>query len=101
MDGILELGCRIASGPRRRLETSPSGINYPKAYYSGIPITTPDFWQNEDEFTEETLAYVFRSATDEDIPMFHERLACLREAGKVLYEVCVEERPHLSSGEIG
>jgi hypothetical protein len=32
---------------------------------------------------------VFRSATDEKIPMFAERLACLREAGQILYEVIV------------
>lgn len=34
------------------------------------------------------MAYIFRSATDEEMPMLKERLACLREAGQVLYEVC-------------
>jgi hypothetical protein len=53
-----------------------------------IAITSSDFWQNEDECTEEVLAHVFRSATEEQIPMFKERIACLREAGQVLYEVC-------------
>jgi len=52
-----------------------------------IPITSSDFWQNEIECTEEVLRYVFRSCTDEEIPLFHERVACLREAGQVLYEV--------------
>lgn len=52
-----------------------------------IAITSSDFWQNEDECTEEVLAHVFRSATAEEIPMFKERVACLREAGQVLYEV--------------
>lgn len=33
------------------------------------------------------MAYIFRSATDEEMPMLKERLACLREAGQVLYEV--------------
>jgi Potential Queuosine, Q, salvage protein family len=53
-----------------------------------IPITSSDFWQNEDECTEELLRHVFRSSTEEEIPMFLERLACLREAGQVLYEAC-------------
>ncbi|EEH05569.1 conserved hypothetical protein [Histoplasma capsulatum G186AR] len=63
-----------------------------------IPITSSDFWQNEDECTEEVLRHVFRSATDEEIPMFQERLDCLREAGKILYDKyrcsftsCIEE----------
>lgn len=33
------------------------------------------------------MKHVFRSATEEDIPMFQERVDCLREAGQVLYEV--------------
>jgi hypothetical protein len=53
-----------------------------------IPITSSDFWQNEEECTEELLKHVFRSSTEEEIPMFHERMACLREAGQVIYEVC-------------
>jgi len=52
-----------------------------------IPITTSDFWQNRDELTDEKMAYIFRSATDEEMPMLKERLDCLREAGQVLYEV--------------
>jgi len=66
-----------------------------------IPITSSDFWQNEDECTEEVLKHVFRSATEEDIPMFEERVACLREAGQVLYEKyqcsftnCIETADH-------
>lgn len=56
--------------------------------FAEIPITSSDFWQDEDECTEEVLRHVFRSCTDEEIPMFKERMACLREAGRVLYEVC-------------
>ena len=52
-----------------------------------IPITTPDFWVDEERCTEEVLRHVFRSATDEEIPMFKERVQCLREAGEVLCEV--------------
>lgn len=58
-----------------------------------IPITTPDFWVDEQRCTEEVLKHVFRSATDEEIPMFKERVQCLREAGEVLCEV----RPPVSS----
>lgn len=56
---------------------------------AGIAITSSDFWQNKDECTEEGLAHVFRSATDEKIPMFAERMSCLREAGQVLYEASI------------
>ncbi|EEH34114.1 hypothetical protein PAAG_05163 [Paracoccidioides lutzii Pb01] len=63
-----------------------------------IPITSSDFWKNEDECTEEVLRHVFRSATDEEIPLFQERLNCLREAGEILHDkylcsftTCIEE----------
>ena len=59
-----------------------------------IPITSPDFWQDEDHDLEEKLRHVFRSATAEEIPLFQERVACLREAGRVLREV---SRPCISS----
>jgi hypothetical protein len=55
--------------------------------FADIAITSSDFWQNEDECTEDVLKHVFRSSTDEEMPMFKERVSCLREAGKVLYEV--------------
>jgi hypothetical protein len=59
----------------------------PMSLNADIPITSPDFWQSEDECTEEVFRHVFRSATEEEMPMLHERIACLREAGKILYEV--------------
>lgn len=52
-----------------------------------IPITDPHFWQDEEECNLETLRHVFRSCTDEEMPMLRERLACLKESGQVLYEV--------------
>ncbi|KAJ5097974.1 hypothetical protein N7532_004975 [Penicillium argentinense] len=55
-----------------------------RALEEGIPITTPEFWIDEKECTEELLRHVFRSATDEEIPLFQERVQCLREAGEVL-----------------
>ncbi|KAF8864755.1 hypothetical protein BDZ45DRAFT_701578 [Acephala macrosclerotiorum] len=57
-----------------------------RALDEDIPITSSDFWQSEDECTEEVLKHVFRSATDEEIPLFPERMSCLREAGQILYE---------------
>jgi hypothetical protein len=58
------------------------------AKLQGIPITDPHFWQDEEECTLDVLKQVFRSCTDEEMPLLAERLACLREAGQVLYEVC-------------
>ncbi|KAL9622554.1 MAG: hypothetical protein Q9160_003051 [Pyrenula sp. 1 TL-2023] len=57
-----------------------------RALDEDIPITSSDFWQNELECNEELLCYIFRSATGEQMPMIPERLACLREAGRVLYD---------------
>jgi hypothetical protein len=58
-----------------------------RALDEDIPITTPTFWADEEECTEEVLRNVFRSDTDEEIPMFEERAKCLREAGRVIEEV--------------
>ncbi|TPX11889.1 uncharacterized protein E0L32_007387 [Thyridium curvatum] len=57
-----------------------------RALDEDIPITSSDFWQSEEECTLECLRHVFRSCTDEEIPLLEERLACLREAGQVMYE---------------
>ncbi|KAG9635198.1 hypothetical protein KCU64_g15114, partial [Aureobasidium melanogenum] len=35
---------------------------------------------------DEKLAYIFRSSTEEEIPLLHERIQCLREAGQVLQD---------------
>lgn len=58
-----------------------------RALDEGIPITSSDFWQNKDELTIEAIQHVFRSATDEQMPMLMERMACLEQAGNVLNEV--------------
>lgn len=52
-----------------------------------IPITTPSYYADELECPDEKLAYVFRSSTEEEIPLLQERIDCLREAGRVLEEV--------------
>ncbi len=58
-----------------------------RAVDEGVPITSPDFWQDEAECNLETLRRIFRSATDEEMPLLQERLDCLREAGKVLNDM--------------
>ncbi|KAK3387803.1 hypothetical protein B0H63DRAFT_165305 [Podospora didyma] len=57
-----------------------------RALDEGIPITDSHFWQDEEECTLDVLRHVFRSCTDEEMPLLEQRLACLREAGTVLYE---------------
>lgn len=52
-----------------------------------IPITTPSFYADEIECPDEKLAHVFRSSTEEQIPLLQERIQCLREAGQVLENV--------------
>ncbi|POS87327.1 hypothetical protein EPUL_001030 [Erysiphe pulchra] len=66
-----------------------------------IPITSPEFWVNEDECTGEILKHIFRSATLEEMPLFQERVNFLRQAGKILIEKfngsfldCVQEADH-------
>ncbi|KAK9465651.1 hypothetical protein V1512DRAFT_44405 [Lipomyces arxii] len=55
-----------------------------RALDDGIPITTPSFWKDEEECSNELIAQVFHSDTLEQIPMLQERIDCLREAGTVL-----------------
>lgn len=59
-----------------------------RALDEDIPITSPEFWVDEEKCSDEVLKNVFRSETDEDIPMLEERIQCLREAGRILEEVC-------------
>jgi hypothetical protein len=49
-----------------------------------VPITTPSFWHDETECTDDILRSVFQSVNDEVIPMFDKRVAILREAAEVL-----------------
>lgn len=53
----------------------------------GIPITCPYFWVDPTICSDNLLAHVFRSATDEQIPLLQDRIECLREAGEVLCKV--------------
>ena len=84
----MEFGCIDAEGSRRRLvELVPDLRNLALIFLPGIPITDPHYWHDENECTLESLRHVFRSCTDEEMPLLQERLECLREAGRVLYEV--------------
>jgi hypothetical protein len=58
-----------------------------RALDEGIPITCPYFWVDEQICSEELFKHIFRSATDEEIPLLQERIACLRKAGHVICEV--------------
>ncbi|KAH0605525.1 uncharacterized protein H6S33_004747 [Morchella sextelata] len=53
-----------------------------RALDEGIPITCPYFWVDHTICSDDLLAHVFRSATDEQIPLLQERIDCLREAGE-------------------
>jgi hypothetical protein len=83
-------GCIAKSSRRGYFLTVDMGQTWQAHVSTDIPITSSDFWQSEDECSEDLMRWVFRSATNEEIPLFEERLACLREAGRVLYEVSVE-----------
>ena len=47
-----------------------------RALDEGLPITSPAFWVNEAECTDEVLRYVFRSSTAEEMPLLVDRLYC-------------------------
>ena len=55
-----------------------------RALEEQIPITDPEYWIDEDVCTDNVLKHVFRSATEEEMPLLAERIQCLREAGRVL-----------------
>lgn len=68
----------------------PSGENRrAHAETAEIPITTPSFWVDEAACPDSLLRHVFRSATDENMPLMQERIGCLREAGRVLCKVWI------------
>jgi hypothetical protein len=58
-----------------------------RALDQSIPITSPSFWADDEAFTLEVLRDVFRSETEEEIPLLEKRFECLREAGAILTEV--------------
>lgn len=56
-----------------------------RALDDGHPITTPDFWQDRDACPDSLLEHIFRSASDEPMPLLQQRISILREAGDILY----------------
>lgn len=69
--------------------------------FAEIPITRPSFWVDEEACTDDLLRHVFRSATDEEMPLLQERFECLREAGIVLCKVCKRCLPAFADGTNG
>ncbi|KAJ2974951.1 hypothetical protein NQ176_g5786 [Zarea fungicola] len=57
-----------------------------RALDEGIPITDPHYWLNDHEFTLDSLRHIFRSCTEEEMPLLQERYDCLRECGQVLHD---------------
>lgn len=57
-----------------------------RALEEGIPITDPQYWNDADKCNLESMRHVFRSCTEEEMPLLQERLDCLREAAQVLDE---------------
>lgn len=57
-----------------------------RALEEGIPITTPRFWRTEGDLSSR-MKHVFRSATNEEISLFDQRVVVLKEAAQILYEV--------------
>ncbi|KAF3903332.1 hypothetical protein AA313_de0204761 [Arthrobotrys entomopaga] len=57
-----------------------------RALDEGIPITSPYFWVDEVVCSDKLLEHIFRSSNDTPMPMLKERIACLREAGRILCE---------------
>jgi hypothetical protein len=56
-----------------------------RALEEGYPITSPDFWQDRDACPDSVLEHIFRSATNEPMPLLSDRISILRDAGDVLY----------------
>lgn len=54
-----------------------------RALAEHIPITNPTFWRSA-RATDETYQQVFRSATDEQMPLLDQRIEVLKEAADVL-----------------
>jgi len=60
-----------------------------RAVDDNIPIINPSLWASDVELSDNVWRDLFQSATHGNIPLFKERLACIREAGKVLEDVNV------------
>lgn len=70
-----------------------------RALAEGIPITTPRYW-NDPACSDEMLRHIFRSATNEVMPLLDQRIEILREAGQVLNEVRTTPGPATSCTDL-
>lgn len=57
-----------------------------RAIEEGVPITTPSFYSSESNISDQDIRHIFRSSTQEEIPLLSERIKCIREAGRILME---------------
>lgn len=55
------------------------------AILEGIPILKTQWWAKE--ATDEELQHVFRSDSEEEMPMINERIRVMREDGGILLSV--------------
>ena len=55
-----------------------------RALEEGIAITSPSFWIDEGNCSDDLLRHVFRSSTSVALPLLEERIQCIRNAGHVL-----------------
>lgn len=62
-----------------------------RATDEGVEITSPHYWHNGD-MTADTIRSVFRSATEDEMPLLQERFDILTEAGDVLCKVSLSLR---------
>ena len=69
-----------------------------RALGESIAITSPSFWVDEAQCTDDLLRHVFRSSTSTTIPLLDGRMHLMREAGSVLqrkydgaFAKCIEE----------
>ncbi|KAG8527665.1 uncharacterized protein KY384_007818 [Bacidia gigantensis] len=57
-----------------------------RALDEGFPITDPKFWTDETSASDDVWRKIFRSATEEEMPMLEERIQCVRDAGRILQD---------------
>lgn len=71
------------------------------ALEEGIPITDPAFYSSESRCPDSLIAHIFRPAARslEDIPLLRERIAILRQNGKILCKVSTSHHHSCASDE--
>lgn len=57
-----------------------------RALEEGLNVTSPSYWHREAGYSDDVFRHIFRSATNETMPMLEERIFVLREAADVLFQ---------------